>query len=383
MAAAVASELAGPALRSEDRAPQDRGRGAQRDALPGHRSRAGAGDRARQDVDPVQPQGRSRRALQGAAAARRRRDQPVAHRVATVTQEAVGLRLLHRCRRARRRAAGAGGDRCAASRAASSSRCSARIRAPERRRSSGGAIRKDELVEPAIAGIAPYEPGKPIEELERELGGAWGPGGAIKLASNENPYGPSPLGVAAARAALATANLYPDGGSFALRHEAGGAPRRRRGADPRGRRVERDHRSVGADLLCRGRRGGGAAVFVHRLQAGGAEEPARLPRGADGGEPGLRRRRDPGRGLAAHEDPLFRQSEQSRPAPICRASAFERLVEELPARVLLVADEAYFEYAAAADYPDARQYLGAASRAWRRCAPSRRSTGWRGCASAT
>ena len=54
----------------------------------------------------------------------------------------------------------------------------------------------DELVEPAIAKIAPYEPGKPIEELERELGVSWGPGGAIKLASNENPYGPSPLGIA-------------------------------------------------------------------------------------------------------------------------------------------------------------------------------------------
>ena len=82
-----------------------------------------------------------------------------------------------------------------------------------------GTNTKDELVEAAIANIAPYEPGKPIEELERELGVSWGPGGAIKLASNENPYGPSPLGIAAAQAQLATANLYPDGGSFALRNK--------------------------------------------------------------------------------------------------------------------------------------------------------------------
>ena len=56
------------------------------------------------------------------------------------------------------------------------------------------------------------------------------PGGAIKLASNENPYGPSPRGVAAAQASLATANLYPDGGSFALRRSwrRGTASRRRR-----------------------------------------------------------------------------------------------------------------------------------------------------------
>src|SRR5438067_611840 len=49
------------------------------------------------------------------------------------------------------------------------------------------------LVAPNIARIAPYEPGKPLEELERELGAAWPAGGAIKLASNENPLGPSPL----------------------------------------------------------------------------------------------------------------------------------------------------------------------------------------------
>jgi histidinol-phosphate aminotransferase len=78
---------------------------------------------------------------------------------------------------------------------------------------------KDDLVEAAIAGIAPYEPGKPIEELERELGHAWGDAGAIKLASNENPYGPSPRGIEAAKRALDEANLYPDGGAFALRQK--------------------------------------------------------------------------------------------------------------------------------------------------------------------
>ena len=74
-----------------------------------------------------------------------------------------------------------------------------------------------ELVSPQIARIAPYEPGKPLEELERELGGAWPPGGAIKLASNENPLGPSPRAVEAAGRALAQAHRYPDGGAFYLR----------------------------------------------------------------------------------------------------------------------------------------------------------------------
>jgi len=64
-----------------------------------------------------------------------------------------------------------------------------------------------------IEALVPYEPGKPVEELERELGVH----DAIKLASNENPVGPSPLGVAAAQAALAGVNRYPDGASFRLR----------------------------------------------------------------------------------------------------------------------------------------------------------------------
>jgi histidinol-phosphate aminotransferase len=63
-----------------------------------------------------------------------------------------------------------------------------------------------------IEEIDPYIPGKPIEEVERELGLT-----AVKLASNENPLGPSPLAVEAARRALAESNRYPDGGSYYLR----------------------------------------------------------------------------------------------------------------------------------------------------------------------
>ena len=58
-----------------------------------------------------------------------------------------------------------------------------------------------------------YQPGKPVEELERELGIT----GAIKVASNENPLGPSPRALAAIPAALAQLHLYPDAGAFALR----------------------------------------------------------------------------------------------------------------------------------------------------------------------
>ncbi len=62
-----------------------------------------------------------------------------------------------------------------------------------------------------------YEPGKPIDQVARELG--LDPAGIIKLASNENPFGPSPKAVAAAERALREANLYPDGGYYALRQK--------------------------------------------------------------------------------------------------------------------------------------------------------------------
>ncbi|AHF93577.1 histidinol-phosphate aminotransferase [Opitutaceae bacterium TAV5] len=72
-----------------------------------------------------------------------------------------------------------------------------------------------DLVNPAILKQPVYEPGKPIEDVARELG--LDPASIIKLASNENALGPSPRGVAAATAALGHAELYPDGGCVTLR----------------------------------------------------------------------------------------------------------------------------------------------------------------------
>jgi histidinol-phosphate aminotransferase len=70
---------------------------------------------------------------------------------------------------------------------------------------------------PRLRDLAVYEPGKPIEETAREL--SVRPNEIIKLASNENPLGPSPKAVAAMRAAMDSAQLYPDGGGSFLRDE--------------------------------------------------------------------------------------------------------------------------------------------------------------------
>jgi histidinol-phosphate aminotransferase len=69
---------------------------------------------------------------------------------------------------------------------------------------------------PQLRDLKVYEPGKPIEETACELN--VDPNHIIKLASNENPLGPSPKAVAAMRAALDNAHLYPDGGAFYLRN---------------------------------------------------------------------------------------------------------------------------------------------------------------------
>ena len=71
------------------------------------------------------------------------------------------------------------------------------------------------LANPQLRDLISYEPGKPVEDLARELGIA--PGDIIKLASNENPLGPSPKALEAMRATLERAHFYPDGGGYYLR----------------------------------------------------------------------------------------------------------------------------------------------------------------------
>jgi histidinol-phosphate aminotransferase len=72
-------------------------------------------------------------------------------------------------------------------------------------------------INPALENIPVYQPGRPIEEVARELG--LSAEGIIKLASNENPFGPSPLALAALQRALTGLNLYPDGNAFYLKQK--------------------------------------------------------------------------------------------------------------------------------------------------------------------
>src|SRR5438552_5256539 len=72
-------------------------------------------------------------------------------------------------------------------------------------------------INPALKGVPTYQPGRPIEEVARELN--LPAADIIKLASNENPLGPSPLALAAMEKALSQLHLYPDGNAFYLKRK--------------------------------------------------------------------------------------------------------------------------------------------------------------------
>jgi histidinol-phosphate aminotransferase len=213
------------------------------------------------------------------------------------------------------------------------------------------------LVTSEIAHISPYEPGKPLEELERELGSAWPAGGAIKLASNENPLGPSPKALEAARRALEEAHRYPDGAAFYLR-----------GAIAVHLRVPEKQVLVGSgsneliDLLVQTFVAPDEEVLspevsfaCYRLSAEGHRRVFReTPNGPDFAYD----LQALARAVTEKTKLVFLANPNNPTGAYAGRAAFERFLDELPAHVLLAIDEAYFEYARAADYPSAIEYLG-------------------------
>jgi histidinol-phosphate aminotransferase len=199
-----------------------------------------------------------------------------------------------------------------------------------------------------VAELEPYAPGKPIETLERELGIR----DSIKLASNENPLGPSPKAVEALRRAAAGVHRYPDGATFRLRH----ALAQRLGVGP-----EQLVFGCGADELLE---------LVAKAFLGPGDEAvfawpsfAMYPIVVQGmGASGVRVPLD---GDLAHDLPALARAVTPRTKVVfvCNpnnptgtsvgAAAFDAFVAELPPDVVLLVDEAYREFAARPDFPDA------------------------------
>ena len=219
------------------------------------------------------------------------------------------------------------------------------------------ANRFEQFAAPGVRRLAPYVPGKPPEQLERELGIT----GSIKLASNENPLGPGPHARAALERAIAGVGLYPDGSGHVLRA-----------------RLAEKHQ-VSIDQVTLGNGSNDAlvllaetfltpdceavysqyafAVYPIAVQASGAQArvaPAnppdhRMPLG-----------HDPAAILAAIGSKtriVFLANPNNPTGTWLAGPELETLVRGIPPEVIVVLDEAYHEYSIGAGVPDGSALL--------------------------
>ena len=207
------------------------------------------------------------------------------------------------------------------------------------------------IAAPAISELKPYTPGKPISELERELGISH----SIKLASNENPLGASPMVADAIKAALPDLSRYPDGGGFELRQAL---------AQKHGIEAERITLGNGSndvlDMVAR--------VFLtpdtESLFSQYAFAVYPISSQAVGADLIAAPARDYGHDLTAMRE---RVTPKTRVVWIANPNnptgtwvdkeALYAFIRDLPTDVIVVVDEAYTEYVDQPDYPDASQWL--------------------------
>ncbi|MBI3077095.1 MAG: aminotransferase class I/II-fold pyridoxal phosphate-dependent enzyme, partial [Deltaproteobacteria bacterium] len=220
-------------------------------------------------------------------------------------------------------------------------------RTPSRAQAQAEARR---LVGEHVERLIPYPPGKPIEELERELGLT----GSIKLASNENPLGPSPRAVEALARALTGLHRYPDGSAFYLKQ-----------------RLAAHHEVTPEEVIV----GNGSNEIIELLIKTfvGPEEEVLFAEQSFAVYPiaaqsaGARwvavPLRDYTHDLEAMADRIGRRTKlvfianpNNPTGTIVRREAFERFLGRVPDGVIIGLDEAYFEYVTDPEFPDGLRY---------------------------
>jgi histidinol-phosphate aminotransferase len=208
-------------------------------------------------------------------------------------------------------------------------------------------------ISPHIASITPYSPGKPIEELERELGIT----GAIKLASNENPCGPSPRALSVLAAAEPSLHRYPDGGGHALRR----ALAERWKVTPEQVILGNGSDEVIALLTKAFLQAGDEAIVadpsfvVYATDVAAAHaNPVRIPL--------IKHRHDlpaMAKAIGSRTRMIFICNPNNPTGTYVTASEVAVFLRSVPPDVIIVFDEAYFEYVTAPDYPDTLALLAA------------------------
>jgi histidinol-phosphate aminotransferase len=209
------------------------------------------------------------------------------------------------------------------------------------------------LAQPGVQQLSPYVPGKPVDELARELD--LDPASIVKLASNENPLGPSPKALEAIRGELAELARYPDGNGFELKSSL---------ASRCGVQINQVTLGNGSndilDLVARAYLAPGLnavfsqyafAVYPIATQAVGAQGKA-VPAQAYG--------HDLEAMLAAIDENtrvVFIANPNNPTGTWFGPDALERFLARVPSNVLVVLDEAYIEYAEGDELPDGLTYL--------------------------
>ena len=193
---------------------------------------------------------------------------------------------------------------------------------------------------PTLAQLPVYHPGRPIPEVARELG--LDPGDIIKLASNENPLGPSPKAMAAMRGAIDHLHLYPDGNAFYLKQRLGDKLGLEAGHLILGNGSNEIIEFVGHAFVQPGAEVivsqycfaiypiiahlfGGKLITVPALDLG-HDLPAML------------------RAITPRTRVVFVANPNNPTGTMAERSHLVRLINEVPPHVLLVMDEAYFEF---------------------------------------
>ena len=205
---------------------------------------------------------------------------------------------------------------------------------------------------PHLLDLEPYKPGRPIEEVERELGLT----DTIKLASNENPLGPSPRAVAALRAAAERVHFYPEGGAPELVAKLAD----KLGVDPAMIALGNGSNEL-IELIARGFAGAddeivmsADAFLVYKLVAQALRARAVTVPPRDG--------HHDLDAIAAAVGPrtriVFLANPNNPTGTIFRRREWERFIAKLPPSVVVVVDQAYCEYVDDESYPVLLDELG-------------------------
>ena len=204
----------------------------------------------------------------------------------------------------------------------------------------------ESFFKPALAGIVPYEPGKPAEEVQRELGLAK----VVKLASNEGPFGPFPAASEALARGIPDLNRYPDGGFYRLRHALaerhGVLPEQvapASGADGVVMYLSLAALDPGDEVVCGWPSFPSYVLDALKLGATCRQVPLRDDRYDLGAMLGAITRRTKIVYVCNPNNPT---------GTMVGRGEIDAYFERVPDHVLTVLDEAYFEYVEDPDYPD-------------------------------